>query len=218
MDTIEISGWAFAQSGIERVEVRYNDKLIGLASYGIARNDVRSAFPLIKNSWRSGFSLILPLLKGSSGQTDHSVNITAITNDGQKAEIQQSVVVVNLYSRHLQRTSPGAGTLSWMKQISNQFVYQPSFNLIIPFNTENVSFLKQTISSIIDQPYPFWSLSIFHDTTMSHDAFKALRLRIPENKLRICSLTDFQTSFESVSEDFIGFLRPGDTLVPQALF
>ena len=114
MDTIEISGWAFAHSGIKRVEVHYNGKLIGPASYGIARNDVRSAFPLIKDSWRSGFSLVLPLLKGSSGQTDHSVNITAISNDGQKAEIQQSIVIVDLYSRHLQKTSPGVGTLSWM--------------------------------------------------------------------------------------------------------
>ena len=54
---ITIKGWAISKSNISAIKVYINDKLIGNATLGISRPDVKNAYPSYPNAEKSGYSL-----------------------------------------------------------------------------------------------------------------------------------------------------------------
>ena len=70
--SLDVSGWALSDRGIERVEVHFNGMFAGNAIYGIARPDVQEAYSWMAGSEKAGFhlnvnlSLTLPPKTGPS--------------------------------------------------------------------------------------------------------------------------------------------------------
>ena len=59
--SIDLSGWALSEKGIDRVEVHLDGMFLANADYGIAREDIQEAYPSIEGSLHSGFHLHLEL-------------------------------------------------------------------------------------------------------------------------------------------------------------
>ena len=92
--SLDLSGWALSEDGIDRVEVSLNGVFVANAEYGIARGDIQEAYPSIADSLNSGFHLNLEL--SSLPITDASeqrVLMRAIDRNGNHREISR---VVNL--------------------------------------------------------------------------------------------------------------------------
>jgi O-methyltransferase len=79
-DATEVSGWAVHKSGIREVRVLADGGLLGRATLGLERQDVRDAHPRVGGSLHSGFVFAVgqSLLRGVN--TDLAVEIVA--NDG----------------------------------------------------------------------------------------------------------------------------------------
>jgi hypothetical protein len=66
-----VGGWAFALTDVKSVEIVVDGSTAGLASYGLSRPDVASAFP--GQSSNTGFQFSLDTTKFANGT--HSVNV-----------------------------------------------------------------------------------------------------------------------------------------------
>lgn len=87
---LQIGGWVIDNEGIEKVEVYLDGELIGQATYGIKREDVRSAYPSYSDSLNSGYNFKYELSKIDHGY--HNLRIKAISKNGTFTEIESSVV------------------------------------------------------------------------------------------------------------------------------
>ena len=88
---LEISGWALARPGIERIEIAVDGTPIALADYGLRRLDIQAAFPDWENSLASGFLCLVPhrlLPKGA-----HTVTVTLRDRAGKTAGTEFRVEV-----------------------------------------------------------------------------------------------------------------------------
>jgi hypothetical protein len=84
--TLEVSGWAISNHGIERIEVFCDGYFIGNATYGLFRDDIGQLYSLVKQSGRAGFHLQceLPLECFQSGNTSyHRILVRSISMAGQ---------------------------------------------------------------------------------------------------------------------------------------
>lgn len=86
---VTISGWALDTQGISRIAVSLDGTYVGDATYGISRPDVQQAYPSFANG-RSGFELILPANKLTSGQ--HKIEIQAINHQNR---VKNEVITIN---------------------------------------------------------------------------------------------------------------------------
>jgi len=92
-NTVEVTGWAIAKAGIEKVEIFSDGILLGWASCEHPRHDVHKAFPQIKNSLNSGYFFRTTSDKEFPAGT-HMVLIRATSIDGDKAEITEKITVI----------------------------------------------------------------------------------------------------------------------------
>ncbi|MEH7115750.1 mannosyl-glycoendo-beta-N-acetylglucosaminidase, partial [Neobacillus niacini] len=65
--TKNVSGWFLDGSGVVKIEVLLDGALVGQATYGDTRSDVRNAFPEFNNG-NAGFHYALDTTKFSDGQ------------------------------------------------------------------------------------------------------------------------------------------------------
>ena len=79
-----LSGWAVADSGIERIEIHIDGQFAFDVAYGNIRSDVGNAFPDINNSSKSGFSIRYNFSALTSGE--HTVTAVAISKAGNSVE------------------------------------------------------------------------------------------------------------------------------------
>lgn len=54
---LHVKGWAVSPPGIHKVKVYINDTFLGLCFYGLQRPDVKQMFPMLRDSFKSGFAL-----------------------------------------------------------------------------------------------------------------------------------------------------------------
>jgi lipopolysaccharide heptosyltransferase II len=215
-DTVEVSGWAVAPQGIEKVEIYCDGMLLGNAIYGQLRFDVQEAFPLIQNSDRSGFIFFGVLGKVlPSFDSEHELIVRAIDNSNQYLEKEFLIKGEDYYSLYLRKTTPDQGTLHWMKEVSNKFCRKPLISLCLLL--EDGLSIERTLESIKDQTYPFWEIILFcrQEAMSTADELKS---RIGEDRLRICSVNGLGILRDEAKGEFLAFLNSGDMLAPHALF
>ena len=97
---VEVTGWAIAEAGIEKVEIFSDGILLGWTSCEHPRHDVHRAFPQITNSLNSGY-----FFHATSGKEfpagSHTLLIRATSIDGEKTEIIKKITVVEQTSTAL---------------------------------------------------------------------------------------------------------------------
>jgi glycosyltransferase involved in cell wall biosynthesis len=92
-ESLDVSGWALSEKGILKIEVYYDGRFLGDASYGLERADVHLAYPHLKNSGNTGFHLqasLLDLPHRNEGQA--VVLIKAVDLGNQSYEVTLPVV------------------------------------------------------------------------------------------------------------------------------
>ena len=103
-----LRGWAISSDGIEKVEVHIDGSYAFDAPYGGVRTDVRDAFPDVKGSGNSGFSLAFNYSNLSSGT--HTVSVIAHSGAGATKESAADFEVVRFDSSFI--SAPNAVDLS----------------------------------------------------------------------------------------------------------
>jgi ADP-heptose:LPS heptosyltransferase/GT2 family glycosyltransferase len=86
-----IEGWLLTRSGIADFKIFLDDQLLGDAHYGLARQDVGSAFPEWPNALRSGFAFHCPPRSLRDGE--HSVRLAIRANNGVELDRSFRIVV-----------------------------------------------------------------------------------------------------------------------------
>src|SRR5690606_32201422 len=76
---LEVSGWAIAAAGIDRIESSVNGEPRGTVTAGSARPDVAAAHPDLPGAAQSGFTGTIPLDGLPPG--DHTLHLRAIATD-----------------------------------------------------------------------------------------------------------------------------------------
>lgn len=89
--TIVVSGWALDENtrtvgtGITALEIRVDGTLMGMATIGYSRPDVREAYPTLQNSINSGWRFLLDTTILSDAR--HRLTATAVDTRGVRTEI-----------------------------------------------------------------------------------------------------------------------------------
>ncbi|MDD9148211.1 Ig-like domain-containing protein [Sporolactobacillus sp. CQH2019] len=104
--TVTVRGWFLDGTGVSKVEVLVDGKVIGNATYGLSRPDVYKAYSQYKNN-QSGYQYSLNTAQLASGT--HRLSIRETGKNGVQTTISRTVVVKNL-SVQGRMDSPGAGS------------------------------------------------------------------------------------------------------------
>ena len=158
---LEISGWALARAGIERIEVAIDRRPLAVADYGLRRLDIQAAFPDWENSLASGYLCLLPhrlLPKG-----EHLVSVTMRDRTGKSVAIEFRIEVEAL--------SESSGPWSLRRRILQAEIdldlrllqrqqWNPLFHIVLPVRSDPVSLRRAhaTLASLAAQVYPNWRL------------------------------------------------------------
>ncbi|MEH7416821.1 SpoIID/LytB domain-containing protein [Neobacillus drentensis] len=101
-----IKGWFLDGSGVAKIQVLADGKVIGTAQYGSSRTDVQKAFPQYQNA-NSGFQYTLNTNTLSNGQ--HTLTVRETGKNGKITDLTRKVNVQNLPAKGY-IDSPAEGT------------------------------------------------------------------------------------------------------------
>ena len=96
-DTINISGWALASSGVKEVRVYVDGKDLGTVTYGTNRADINQLYPGYPSGDNAGFDGNINISSIASGSKTLVVRITA--NDGTIQNIERTIKIERLESK-----------------------------------------------------------------------------------------------------------------------
>lgn len=226
--TIEIRGWALANSGIATVEIQPDSESPFAARYGLPRPDLPRHFPGVPGAGKSGFVAKLDTLRLSNGL--HVLTIRAHAKSGQTAERRIPVLIdhehgfASEYDRWLRQFERRDPVLIELK--ASTFTYQPLITVIAPVYKTAPALLEAAIESVLAQSYPKWQLCLVDDGSQSPELTRML-----ESYAALDSRIEFMTLPESMGiaaasnhglsmakGEYVGLLDHDDMLAQDALF
>ena len=159
---LTIEGWVLSRSGVVEMQVWFDDQRLGDAHFGLARQDVGSAFPDWPNSLRSGFAFHCPPRSLRNGE--HVVKITVRALSGEQMERSFRVNV------RKPEGSDDAGTIrrhmslveaDLLTEALGRLDHHPAFHLVVRHNEPiETATLDRTLASLGNQAYRDWHLTI----------------------------------------------------------
>lgn len=160
---LEISGWALARAGVAAIEIALDGVPTALASCGLRRLDIRSAFPEWSGALTSGFSTLLPHRILPAGP--HTVSVTLRDKAGRTAglefriEVEEPPETAGPWSLR-RRIVPAEADLA--RRILERRDWHPTFMAMLPVQDDRESLrrARTTIASLCAQAYPDWRLLI----------------------------------------------------------
>ena len=123
-------------------------------------------------------------------------------------------------TRMLRLFQPSETRVAWMSRLSERLRFRPEITIVI-FEVSNNDDLLNSLRSVINQAYPYWSVVVVDDRSKnSSDTLQALQYIEPLDKARISFLvqSDLTGSTDWATGDFVAFLKAGDRLLPNSLF
>jgi ADP-heptose:LPS heptosyltransferase/GT2 family glycosyltransferase len=213
---LTVEGWALARSGITGIEVLLDDRRLGDAHYGLARQDVGSAFPDWPGSQRSGFAFHCPPRSLRNGE--HTVQLHVHAHSGDVLEHQFRILV-----RKAEEFDDAATIRRRITQVEAELSedvlesigHRPAFRILLrqlaggePAN------LRDTLASLRGQVYREWRLDVLADDTHAVNAFLVDAAPELAPKVRVIAVSD-----DPIGEagEFVAFLSAGDRLGCDAL-
>ena len=159
---LTIEGWVLSRSGIAEMHVWLDDQRLGDAHFGLARQDVGSAFPDWPNSLRSGYAFHCPPRSLRNGE--HVVKITVRALSGAAMEHSFRIDV------RKPEGSDDAGTIrrhmslvesDLLTEALGRLDQHPVFHLVLRHNEPiETAPLDRTLASLGSQAYRDWHLMI----------------------------------------------------------
>jgi hypothetical protein len=177
---LEISGWALARAGVERVEIALDGRPIAVADYGLRRLDIQAAYPDWENPLASGYLCLLPhrlLPKG-----EHVVSVTLRDRGGKTVSIEFRIEVEALSESagpwSLKRLMPQAEIDLYRRLLERQRCH-PLFLVILPVSghAEALRRARATVGSLAAQVYPHWQLILVPQSAGKKSVKSDARLR-----------------------------------------
>ena len=160
---LTIDGWLLTRSGVASFEIFLDDQRLGDAHYGLARQDVGSAFPEWPNALRAGYAFHCPPRSLRDGE--HIVELRIRANNGvrltrsfqitvKKAEDQQDSATA------IRRRVPRVEA-DMMTALLERLQYRPAFRFVLrqdqPVRPDR---LRTTIEALRLQPYADWTVLV----------------------------------------------------------
>ncbi len=151
-------GWSLASAGIEDVTIDLDGTKVGLAYYGMRREDIEAAFPDRSNTLLSGFAFTLPRRGLTAGE--HQITVTARDKAQHKNTVDFMIEVSEADEPDgpwaLRRRMPAAEQLlieAFLKQMQKP----QAFIIWLDFGNDP-SALRSTLRSLKDQVYSNWQI------------------------------------------------------------
>jgi GT2 family glycosyltransferase len=100
-----------------------------------------------------------------------------------------------------------------MREELSGFVRKPTFSLLLP--ASDVALLERTLSSVLGQIYPCWEVRVPPKRPAVEQSFPREH---PDGRVELISADTDADALVGAEGEFVGFLREGDELAPEALF
>ena len=160
---LTIDGWLLTRSGIASFEVFLDDQRLGDAHYGLARQDVGSAFPDWPNALRAGYAFHCPPRSLHDGE--HTVELRIRSNN--------DVVLTHSFRITVKKTEDqqdGAAAIrrriprvevDMMTGFLADMAYRPSFRFVLRQDQSAApDRLRATLDALRLQPYTDWTVLV----------------------------------------------------------
>jgi Glycosyl transferase family 2 len=214
---VKIHGWAAAESGVERIEIRIGNRLMLRPKTGIPRQDVAKAFPEFSDSAWSGFSAIADVSALPEGR--YTLMLYATTRRG----------VLIGHHIHLQVKSVSRlvrrNTADESRALLQDLQRKPVISVLMPVYETPEEWLRRAIESIRTQFYPHWELCIADDCSPSPHVRRVLEEYVQQDpRVKVVyrdvngHIPDASNSaLELVTGEFVALVDHDDELTPDAL-
>jgi ADP-heptose:LPS heptosyltransferase/GT2 family glycosyltransferase len=159
---LTIDGWLLTRSGIASFEVFLDDQRLGEAHYGLARQDVGTAFPDWPNSLRSGFAFHCPPRSLRDGE--RTVRLAIKSNNGPDMSREFKITVKKSEDQEdqagIRRRVPRVET-DMMAGFLAELGYRPSFRFVLRQDRSiDLERLRKTFDSLRPQMYDPWAMLV----------------------------------------------------------
>ena len=228
-ETIIVSGWVLAPSGIQRIEAFVDGEVRGRIDHRVLRPDIAKRRRQYADADHCGFSGTVPLFGLNEGSHELLVLVTA--NDGRQLEMPTRIEVeaagtidagLPVINRHYR---------TWLERRSFELddaadepVSGFSFEGIVPLDGDCEDALDAIVVSMHAQTHANWRLTLV-DGGNASDAARGYARQLAREELRISyrepsESGDGATLNAALAEstaDWVAFLSPGIVLAPIAL-
>ncbi|HEX2942037.1 MAG TPA: glycosyltransferase, partial [Rhodopila sp.] len=219
---LTIDGWLLCRSGVEKFEVFLNDQRLGDMHYGLARQDVGTAFPDWPNSLRSGYAFHCPPRSLRNGE--HTIHLKVRATSG--AEIEKSFTITVQKSEEgqdqagLRRRVPRIET-DMMIAFLDDLNYRPSFTFVLRQDRPvSLAQLRTTLNAFRLQCYEDWTMLVLAaDTDVATGMQAAIDDTLPHLADRFTIITPQDPRWTEPLADevqgrsrLVGLLLPGDEI------
>jgi len=224
---IAVSGWALAQSGIDRTEIRLADMAI-LVRGGETRVDVAHGYPDVPGSRTSGFAGEIDTATVSDGL--HILFIRVVSRSGASRELQIPIRInhkaafASDYDRWIAHFETRNTALIQLKV--RHFAESPLVSILIPVYRTPLDILRQTVESVRKQSYSNWELCIADDCSQSPEITRLLSdYAAGDSRIRVEFLTTnggishaSNAALAMARGEFVALLDHDDELAQDALY
>ncbi len=204
---LTVEGWLLSRSGICSFEVFLDDQRLGDAHYGLARQDVGSAFPDWPNALRSGFAFHCQPRSLRDG--DHTIRLTIRAANGVALDRSFQITV-----RKSEDTADSIGIRRRVPRVEADMIStsldelgtRPTFHLILRQDGRiDSGAVCRTLDSLRLQPYDRWRMTLL---TSDDDIAAALLAIVVEHVPRLADR--FAVMAPSSSADWQALLAGAD--------
>ncbi len=225
---IMVVGWALSLNEIVDVEVFVDDVSIGLAYYGMRREDIHAAFPTIAKSLLSGFAVSIPqrfldkgrhIIRAVAKDKHDKTAITEFAIDAEEAAVLESSAI---------RRRITQAEFNLQDAVLNALRYNTKYALFLLVkngNRREIDNVRTTVKSLTRQVYGDWTLTIILSPGIFEDAFNVSILSgITDDagKIKVVSADENVTLSQMLCTTpevplMFSLLRPGDEIGVDAL-
>jgi glycosyltransferase involved in cell wall biosynthesis len=131
-----------------------------------------------------------------------------------------------LYASWIQENEPDSAALAKQSKLSYQFAYKPRISFLIPVYNPQPDVLHDTITSILQQSYPFWELCLADGNSTRPGIPEMLeRFRDQDPRIKVTFLDqnagisgNTNAALELAQGEFIALVDHDDLIAPDMLF
>ncbi|MBW3632377.1 MAG: glycosyltransferase family 2 protein [Chloroflexi bacterium] len=231
-ETIVVSGWVLAPSGIERIEAFVDGEARGRIDHRVLRPDIAKRRRQYADADHCGFSGTVPLFGLQEGSHELLVLVTA--NDGRQFEMPTRIEVeaagtvdggLPVINRHYR---------AWLEQRAEHLdrtAIDPahpesrlSFDVIVPLEGDCEAALEAIVASMEAQTDPRWHLTLV-DSGNAGDEAREFARHLARQERRMSyreangdgAVAGLNAALTESSADWVGILPPGLILAPYSL-
>ncbi|MGK0439955.1 MAG: GT2 family glycosyltransferase, partial [Paracoccaceae bacterium] len=180
---IYITGWATKAPGIEGIRLETHNSSASV-SYGILREDIQQAFPLVPDSDKSGFLAFAKFdcvgktyLEFTDSEGVVSRKPVVLEKFADASSLIESGEFINLSPDAQYTIFRALQQIKGLESIDSNksFEYTPLISIIVPvFNVEK-RWLDACVESVLQQSYPNWELCLHDDASTEKQTLDCLR-------------------------------------------